>query len=68
SPFEVYKRGLTELGPTGNRIYLLSFLVLLRAVRDPLRVFCDPLRVVRDLLPLRIARVFAFSFLHCSYL
>ncbi|KRX45240.1 hypothetical protein T05_11127 [Trichinella murrelli] len=25
---------LTELGPTGNRIYLLSFLVLLRAVRD----------------------------------
>ncbi|KRX45210.1 hypothetical protein T05_4193 [Trichinella murrelli] len=40
---------LTELGPTGNRIYLLSFLVLLRAVRDPFRV-------VRDLLALRITR------------
>ncbi|KRX29329.1 hypothetical protein T09_13068, partial [Trichinella sp. T9] len=49
------------LGPTGNRIYLLSFLVLLRAVRDPFRV-------VRDLLALRITRVFAFSFLRCSYL
>ncbi|KRX31317.1 hypothetical protein T09_422, partial [Trichinella sp. T9] len=49
------------LGPTGNHIYLLSFLVLLRAVHDPFRV-------VRDLLALRITRVFVFPFLHCSYL
>ncbi|KRY38624.1 hypothetical protein T01_1447 [Trichinella spiralis] len=39
-----------ELGPTGNRIYLLSFLVLLRAVRDLFRAVRDPFRVVRDLL------------------
>ncbi|KRX47160.1 hypothetical protein T05_9147 [Trichinella murrelli] len=35
------KPRLTELGPTGNHRYLLSFLGLFRVVRDPFRVVRD---------------------------